>query len=87
MSLIETKDELTTEITSEVDVMVNLYSTGLSTSIYIDDELFSDDVTWEQMAENILEDIRDDVYEADEIDDIVHGLQYIINEIINAIGK
>jgi hypothetical protein len=87
MSLIETKDELTTEITSEVDVMVNLYSTGLSTSIYIDDELFSDDVTWEQMAENILEDIRDDVYEADDIDDIVHGLQYIINEIINAIGK
>jgi hypothetical protein len=87
MSLIETKDELTTEITSEVDVMVNLYSTGLSTSIYIDDELFSDDATWEQMAENILEDIRDDVYEADEIDDIVHGLQYIINEIINAIGK
>lgn len=87
MSLIETKDELTTEITSEVDVMVNLYSTGLSTSIYIDDELFSDDVTWEQMAENILEDIRDDVYEADDIDDIVHGLQYMINEIINAIGK
>ena len=87
MSLIETKDELTTEITSEVDVMVNLYSTGLSTSIYIDDELFSDDATWEQMADNILEDIRDDVYEADEIDDIVHGLQYIINEIINAIGK
>jgi len=87
MSLIETKDELTTEITSEVDVMVDLYSTGLSTSIYIDDELFSDDVTWEQMAENILEDIRDDVYEADDIDDIVHGLQYIINEIINAIGK
>lgn len=87
MSLIETKDELTTEITSEVDVMVDLYSTGLSTSIYIDEELFSDDVTWEQMAENILEDIRDDVYEADDIDDIVHGLQYIINEIINAIGK
>lgn len=87
MSLIETKDELTTEITSEVDVMVNLYSTGLSTSIYIDDELFSDDVTWEQMAENILEDIRDDVYEADDIDDIVHGLQYIINEIVNAVGK
>jgi len=87
MSLIETKDELTTEITSEVDVMVDLYSTGLSTSIYIDDELFSDDVTWEQMAENILEDIRDDVYEADDIDDIVHGLQYIINEIVNAVGK
>ena len=87
MSLIETKDELTTEITSEVDVLVDLYSTGLSTSIYIDDELFSDDVTWEQMAENILEDIRDDVYEADDIDDIVHGLQYIINEIVNAVGK
>ena len=87
MSLIETRDELTTEITSDVDVMVNLYSTGLSTSIYIDEELFSDDVTWEQMAENILEDIRDDVYDADEVSDIVQGLQYIIDEINNARGK
>ena len=87
MSLIETRDELTTEITSDVDVMVDLYSTGLSTSIYIDDELFSDDVSWEDMAINIIADVRDGRYEGEEVSDIISGLQYIINEVINAVGK
>jgi hypothetical protein len=87
MSLIETKDELTTEITSEVDVMVDLYSTGLSTSIYIDDELFSDDVTWEQMAENLIEDYNESILTPADIDDIIGGLQYMMDELKNARGK
>jgi hypothetical protein len=87
MSLIETKDELTTEITSEVDVMVDLYSTGLSTSIYIDEELFSDDVTWEQMAENLIEDYNESILTPADIDDIIGGLQYMMDELKNARGK
>ena len=87
MSLIETKDELTTEITSEIDVLIDLYPTGLSTSIYIDEELFSDDVTWEVMAGNLINEISDACYEPEEVEDIVQGLQYMIDEINNARGK
>lgn len=87
MSLMETKDELVTEIVSEVDVLVDFYQGGMSTSIYIDEELFSDDITWEHMAENILYDIGEGILEGDEVDDIVKGLQYLIDEIQDARGK
>lgn len=87
MSLMETKDELVTEIVSEVDVLVDFYQGGMATSIYIDEELFSDDITWEHMAENILYDIGEGILDSDEVDDIVSGLKYLIREIEDARGK
>ena len=87
MSLMETKDELVTEITSEVDVLVDLYHGGLTTSVYIDEELFSDDISWETMAENIAYDIREGILEGDEISDIINGLKYLVKEIADASGK
>ena len=87
MSLMETKDELVTEIVSEVDVLVDLYHGGLATSIYIDEELFSDDISWESMAENIAYDIKEGILEGEEVDDIITGLKYLIKEIADASGK
>ena len=87
MSLLESKDELTTEVTSEVDVLVDVFPTGLGFSVFIDDEHFSDDVTWEGMAQSIINDTHDNVYDSDEIDDILFGFKYLIDEIENATGR
>lgn len=87
MSLLETKDELTTEIVSEVDVLVDVMPSGIGFSVFIDEELFSDDASWEDMATRIVTDIKDTVFDSDEVDDILGGFKYLIDEIENATGR
>jgi len=87
MSLLESKDELITEVTSEVDVLVDVMPSGIGISVYIDEELFSDDATWEDMATRIIADIRDNMFDDEETEDILMGFKHLINEIENATGR
>lgn len=87
MPLMEVKDELTTEITSEVDIMLDCHPFGFTVSVFIDDEDFTGESTWEQMAEDIVRDIKDRLLDGDEIDDFIGGLQHLLDEIKYATGR
>jgi len=84
MSLAEIKDELVTEIVSEIDVMLTISADGLSLSVYVDEEQFYHDVDWDVMTANIIDDYKDDILYDEEYDIIIKNLEKLTRDLRDA---
>jgi len=84
MSLAEIKDELVTEIVSEIDVMLTISADGLSLSVYVDEEQFYHDVDWDVMTANIIDDYKDDILYDEEYDSIIKNLEKLTRDLRDA---
>jgi len=87
MAILEAQDKMVTEIESEVDVQVNLNHAGLTFSLYIDEEHFNDDVTWDLIADSVLDDYIEHVITDDELNDMIDGLKFLVKELKDARRK
>ena len=87
MAILEAQDKMVTEIESEVDVQVNLNHDGLTFSLYIDEEHFNDDVTWDLIADSVLDDYIEHVITDDELRDMIDGLGFLVKELKDARRK
>lgn len=84
MSLAEIKDELVTEIVSEIDMMLTISADGLSLSVYVDEEQFYHDVDWDVMTANIIDDYKDDILYDEEYDSIIKNLEKLTRDLRDA---
>ena len=84
MSLVEIKDELVTEIVSEIDAMLTISADGLSLSVYVDEEQFYHDVDWDVMTANIIDDYKDDILYDEEYDSIIKNLEKLTRDLRDA---
>ena len=84
MSLAEIKDELVTEIVSEIDVMLTISADGLSLSVYVDEEQFYHDVDWDVMTANIIDDYKDDILYDEEYDIVIKNLEKLTRDLRDA---
>ena len=84
MTLAEINDELVTEITSEVDVVINIAEDGLLLSIYLDEEHFHDTITWDTMTKNIVRDVEDGHIYEEEYYIIVEKLEQLAKDLRDA---
>ena len=87
MAILEAQDKMVTEIESEIDVQVNLNHDGLAFSLYIDEEHFNDDVTWDLIADSVLDDYIEHVITDDELKDMIDGLEFLVKELKDARRK
>lgn len=87
MTLVEINDELVTEITSEVDVLLSIGEGGLSLSVYLDEEHFSEDISWDTMAEKIIEDYHDGITYDEEYDIIIEKFEQLAKDLRDARGE
>ena len=84
MTLAEINDELVTEITSEVDVLLNIGEDGLLLSIYLDEEHFHDTITWDIMTKNIVRDVEDGYIYEEEYYSIIEKLEQLAKDLRDA---
>ena len=84
MTLAEINDELVTEITSEVDVLLNIGEDGLLLSIYLDEEHFHDTITWDIMTKNITRDLEDGYIYEEEYDIIIEKFEQLAKDLRDA---